>query len=73
MTVDTRKLVKMAEDITNNMAYTDDQEIVANKIADHLNRFWDPRMKNAISEYAAQPTSTLTPPLRLAIGRLRID
>ena len=45
MTVNTRKLVKMAEDITANLSYTDDEEVVASKIADHLSRFWDPRMK----------------------------
>jgi len=70
VTVNTRKLVKMAEDITANMSYTDDDEVVASKIADHLTRFWDPRMKQAIISYAARDESELTQPLRLALLKL---
>ena len=70
MTVNTRKLVKMAEDITANLSYTDDEEVVASKIADHLSRFWDPRMKKAIISYASTKESELTDPLRLAITKL---
>lgn len=70
MTVSTRKLVKMAEDITANMSYTDDEEVVASKIADHLTRFWDPRMKEAIISYASMEESELTKPLRLALIKL---
>lgn len=70
MTVSTRKLVKMAEDITANMSYTDDEEVVASKIADHLSRFWDPRMKEAIINYASMEESELTKPLRLALIKL---
>ena len=36
MTVKTDKLVRMAEQISANMAYTDDDHIVATRIADHL-------------------------------------
>ena len=70
MTVNTRTLVKMAEDITANLSYTDDEEVVASKIADHLSRFWDPRMKEAIISYASTKESELTDPLRLAITKL---
>jgi len=72
VTVNVNKLVKMAEDIAANMSYTDDQEIVSRKIADHLDRFWDPRMKQAISDYAADPDSELTESLRLAVSRLSL-
>ena len=70
MTVNIEKLVKMAEEITANMSYPDDREVIANKVADHLNRFWDPRMKLAIAKHAADPASTLTESLRLAVTRL---
>ncbi len=70
MTVSVDKLVKMAEAITANMSYTDDQEVVASKVADHLERFWDPRMKAAISNYAADKNSNLTELLRLAVTKL---
>ena len=72
MTARIKKLVKMAEQITANLAYSDDQEIISTKVADHLNRFWDPRMKEAIASYAAEENSELTEPLRLAICRLTL-
>ena len=53
MTVKAEKLVKMAEQIRDNMAYTPDQDIVAKRIADHLGRFWDPRMLAQIKAYQA--------------------
>lgn len=71
MTVAIEKLLKMAEQITANMAFTDDEEVVAAKVSDHLNRFWDPRMKAAITEYAALESSELSPVLRCAIDQLR--
>jgi formate dehydrogenase subunit delta len=70
MTVKIEKLVKMAEQITANMAFTDDQEVVAARVADHLNRFWDPRMKTAIADYARENASQLSPALRAAILQL---
>ena len=71
MTVNTAKLVKMAEDITANMAYPDDQDLIATRVADHLIRFWDPRMIDAIIGYSSESESELTEPLRLAISRLQ--
>ena len=70
MTVNIEKLLKMAEQITANLAYTDDQALVASRVADHLNRFWDPRMKASLQEYAAEHPEDLTPALRAAIPQL---
>ena len=70
MTVGIDKLIKMAEQITANMAYTDDEEVVAAKVADHLKRFWDPRMKQALCEYAQCADSELSPALREAVSQL---
>ena len=70
MTVGIDKLLKMAEQITANMAFTDDEAVVAAKVANHLNRFWDPRMKQALGEYAERPDSELSPPLREAVSQL---
>ena len=70
MTVKIDKLVKMAEQITANMAYTDDEALVAAKVADHLNRFWDPRMKATLRAYAADHDDALSPALRAAIPQL---
>ena len=53
MTVDVEKLTKMARQIIANMNYVDDPAIVAAKAADHMNRFWDPRMKAALRDHGA--------------------
>ncbi len=71
MTVSVDKLKKMAEQITANMAYTDDDSMVAAKVADHLNRFWDPRMKAALREHAATSPADLSPALQEAVTLLQ--
>ena len=71
MTVKIEKLLKMAEQITANMAFTDDEQVVATRVADHLNRFWDPRMKASLKEYADSNTNELSPALQVAIVLLR--
>ncbi len=68
MTVRSDKLLHMAEQITANMAYTDDQSVVAAKVADHLNRFWDPRMKAALRELHSEGSEQMSPALEEAIG-----
>ena len=70
MTVGAAKLVRMAEQITANMAYTDDVEVVAARVADHLNRFWDPRMLKALAEVANGDADQLSPALKAAVGQL---
>ena len=70
MTVDAQKLLRMAEQITDNMNYTADSAVVANKVADHLRRFWDPRMQTALREFASEHPDELSPLLRLAVAEL---
>ena len=70
MTVDAAKLVRMAEQITANMAYTEDVELVAARVADHLNRFWDPRMRQAMAELADGGANQLSPALQAAVRQL---
>ena len=71
MTVAAAKLVRMAEQITANLAYTDDLSIVSARVADHLNRFWDPRMRQALIEHCNQEVDALSPALRMALPQLR--
>ena len=40
-------------------------------IADHLKRYWDPRMRLAIVEHVAAGGKGLDEPVRLAVGRLK--
>ena len=70
MTVNTNKLLRMAEQITANMNYGGDTEIVAAKVADHINRFWDERMKSAIKDCAGDHQHTLSVELRAAIAKV---
>jgi hypothetical protein len=71
MTVDVEKLTKMAQDIIANMNYIDDPAIVAVKAADHMNRFWDPRMKAALRDYAAANSEEFQSPLQDVIRLLK--
>jgi len=71
MTVEAEKLLKMAEQIAANMNYTEDQAIVAAKVADHLTRFWDPRMKAALQAYAVDNPSALSLLLQSALKLTR--
>ena len=71
MTVEAEKLLKMAEQIAANMNYTDDQVVVAAKVGDHLSRFWDPRMKEALRLYADSNPDALSPLLQSALELTR--
>jgi hypothetical protein len=70
MTVKTEKLTRMAEQIAANMNYGEDTEIVAAKVAEHINKFWDQRMKSALREYAAEHKGEFSSELRAAISKL---
>jgi formate dehydrogenase subunit delta len=75
MTVEAEKLLKMAEQIAANLNYTDDQLAVdvkvAAKVGDHLTRFWDPRMKEALRLYADNNPAALSPLLQSALKLTR--
>jgi hypothetical protein len=70
MTVDVKKLEKMARQIIANMNYIDDPAIVAAKAADHMNRFWDPRMKAALRDHGAENSEEFEPLLQDVIHQL---
>ena len=70
MTVKRDKLIRMAEQVAANLHYDDDQEGLINRVADHLHRFWDPRMKTAIKAYAAQEDVDISDTVRAAVASL---
>lgn len=72
MTVDTMKLIRMGEQITANMQFTNNESVVAARVAEHLQKFWDPRMQAAIAQLAAEDDSQLSPVLRAAVARLSL-
>mgnify|MGYP001820062620 CR=1 FL=1 len=67
---ETAHLVSMANDIAANLGF---QEEPAEKIADHINRFWAPRMRRLLLEYASNNGQGLSDTLRPALQKLRTE
>jgi formate dehydrogenase subunit delta len=64
------KLVMMANQIGKFFAPQKTVDPVAG-IADHLEKFWDPRMRSAIIDHLAKGGAGLDPPVREAVSRLK--
>jgi formate dehydrogenase subunit delta len=61
------RLVKMANQIAANFVLHDD---AAERVADHLQRFWAPSMRQKILEYDAAGGEGLDPLARAAVRTL---
>lgn len=61
-------LLKMANDIADNLGFQEDAD---ERVADHLNRFWAPRMRKLLIEYVAEDPEGLSPTLLSAVSKLR--
>jgi len=61
-------LVSMANDIAANLSFQDNADA---KIADHINRFWAPRMRGLLLEYAANDGEGLSAALLPALDKVR--
>jgi len=66
------RLVKMVNQIALNMSANGADEMVAGQVAQHLEKFWSPPMKNLITEQAAGADIGLTPIARLAVQDLLV-
>lgn len=64
------KLVYMANQIGKFFAHQGDNKAVT-AIADHLEKFWDPRMRFAISLHAVSGGVGLDPLVLRAVGHLK--
>ena len=62
------KLAMMANQIARNLAVQGEDKAIAGT-ADHITRFWDPRMRTAIIAYVANG-GALDPEARAAVLRL---
>jgi formate dehydrogenase subunit delta len=60
------KLVMMANQIARNLATQGESKAVT-ATADHIARFWDPRMRAAIIAHAAKGGEDLSPTARAAV------
>ncbi len=63
------KLIMMANQIGAFFASQKADEAV-NSIADHIKKFWDPRMRAAIFEHVRSGGEGLSPQVRLAVEQL---
>ncbi|MEM7277396.1 MAG: formate dehydrogenase subunit delta [Pseudomonadota bacterium] len=67
MTVPNEKLIKMAEQIAANVTLSREPETVATATVDHIQRFWDPRMRQ---NFLSIEPSTLSEVLALAQSKM---
>ena len=65
---ETTHLVSMANDIAANLSF---QGEAADKIADHINRFWAPRMRKLLLEHAVDGGQGLSDALIPALKKIR--
>ena len=70
MSIDREKLLRMAHQIAANLDYGDEQAVIAGNVASHLQRFWDPRMREAILIYLAEDPEAFSPVLQQALPLL---
>ena len=61
-------LVTMANDIAVNLSFHADAD---ERIADHINRFWAPRMRSLLIEYVAGGGQGLSDHMAPAMKKLR--
>jgi formate dehydrogenase subunit delta len=64
------QLVKMANQIADNFSFHDD---AVERLADHLERFWAPSMRQALNGYRKEGGAGLKPAVNEAIQRLEQD
>ena len=58
----------MANDIAANLSFQSD---AADRIADHINRFWAPRMRKLLLVYAGDDGQVLSEALKAALDKIR--
>jgi formate dehydrogenase subunit delta len=68
------RLVKMANDIGNFFNAEPDRDTAVNGTADHIRKFWDPRMKRAIIAHLRKEGGVgLSELARTAVTRLESE
>ena len=65
-----KHLIKMANQISDNLSHGDEAEIIATRVAEHMIRFWAPSMKAKIIEYLNAGGQDLKEPTRLAVQQI---
>jgi formate dehydrogenase subunit delta len=70
--VDTEHLVTMANDITSFFESDGGADAAVGRIQNHLQLFWDPRMRIAIIRHLAAGGEGLSPLARAAVAQLKV-
>ena len=68
--MDIQRLVAMVNDIAAYFAAEPDQEAAAQQVGQHLQRFWEPRMRSAIRSYVESDGAGLSPLARRGVELL---
>lgn len=68
--MDVQRLVAMANDIANYFASDPDRESSVAGMADHLKKFWDPRMRSQLIAYLEAEGEGLGELARAGVERL---
>ena len=63
-------LIKMINQIADNIAIGETADTVAPKVADHVKRFWAPPMKEKIIHYMQCDGQRLQPAAKIAVSLL---
>lgn len=64
-------LIKMINQIAANNAHHDTEELAAEAVAGHINKFWALSMRKDLASYARSDGSELSPLSKLAVARIR--
>jgi len=67
-----QRLVSQVNQIALNMSANGTDKMVADQVAQHLEKFWSPPMKNLITEQEAGADIGLTPIAQLAVQDLLV-
>lgn len=70
MTVKFEKLLRMAEQIAANISISDDPQVVADQVAGHLQRFWDPRMRAQFMDKGPEHAADMSPVLKKVLAQM---
>nr|WP_297348422.1 formate dehydrogenase subunit delta [uncultured Glaciecola sp.] len=66
-----KNLVSMLNQIANNNNYKKTDEETAKIVANHLQKFWAPSMRNKMTKYLADDGPELTNVSKLALAQLK--
>jgi len=70
VTVNIEKLVRMAEQIIANLDYGEDADMVAQRCARHINKYWDQRMRAEFKACASTQPELISNQLQRVVSKL---